>query len=132
MNLLADCNEFFNLIRQMAVESVDASKPTSLVFGTVTSDSPLKINVEQKMTLTAAQLVLTRNVTDYKIDMDVNHFTENESGGSGDLVFDIHKHAYNGKKQFIIHNALVVGDEVILVRVQGGQKYIVIDRVVKS
>jgi hypothetical protein len=33
-------------------------------------------------------------------------------------------------KTITIHNALVVGDEVILLKKKGGQKYIVLDRVV--
>jgi hypothetical protein len=39
-----------------------------------------------------------------------------------------HKHAV-GKIQITVHNGLVVGDEVILLRQQGGQKYIVVDRI---
>ena len=34
-----------------------------------------------------------------------------------------------GKIQVTVHNGLVVGDEVILLRQQGGQKYIVVDRI---
>ena len=64
--MLLDANDLLMAIKKASVEAVDATKPTALVFGKVTSSSPLKINVEQKMTLTAAQLVLTRNVTDYK------------------------------------------------------------------
>ncbi|MBN2883923.1 MAG: DUF2577 domain-containing protein, partial [Clostridia bacterium] len=90
----------------------------------------LKINVEQKMTLTSEQLVLTRNVTDYKVNMSVDHQTEDTSGGSGDSSFASHHHAYKGKKEFTVHNSLVVGEEVIMIQMQGGQKFIVIDRVI--
>lgn len=131
MNLLHDFNDLLYLIKKAAVEAVNASKPTAIVYGKVISSSPLKISVEQKMTLTSAQLVLTRNVTDYKTYMTVNHVTENKSGGSGESSFASHNHEYKGKKEFIIHNSLVVGDEVIMIQVQGGQKYIVIDRVMK-
>ena len=127
-----DFNSLLVLIKKSAVEAVNASKPTAIVYGKVSSISPLKINVEQKMTLTAAQLVLTRNVTDHKVFMTVDHATEYKSGGSGDASFESHNHAYKGKKEFTIHNGLVVGDEVIMIQMQGGQKYIVLDRVVKS
>lgn len=129
---MRDFNDFLILIKQSAVDAVNASKPTAMVYGKVISSSPLKINVEQKMTLTAAQLILTRNVTDHKVFMTVDHVTENRSGGSGDASFASHNHAYTGKKEFTIHNGLIVGDEVIMIQMQGGQKYIVIDRVVKS
>lgn len=39
-----------------------------------------------------------------------------------------HVHAM-GKIQVTVHNGLVVGDEVILLRQQGGQKYIVVDKI---
>lgn len=72
-----DLNDFLNVIKKAAAQAVDASKPVALVFGKVTKASPLEINVEQKMTLTMAQLVLTRNVTNYNVNMIVDHETEN-------------------------------------------------------
>lgn len=127
-----DFKNLIPIIKKAAIDAVNASKPTAIVYGKVISSSPLKINIEQKMTLTAAQLVLTRNVSDYKVFMTVDHETEYKSGGTGDSSFASHNHAYTGKKEFTVHNSLVVGDEVIMIQIQGGQKYIVIDRVVKS
>ena len=37
------------LVKKAAVEAVDASKPVHILFGTVISASPLKIQVDQKM-----------------------------------------------------------------------------------
>lgn len=99
-------NDFLNLIKKASVDAVNASKPTNVVYGTVTSSSPLKINVEQKLNLTDVQLVLTRNVTDYVINITIDGI----------------------KKQITIHNSLVVGDEVVMVQNQGGQEYIIVDR----
>ena len=53
---------------------------------------------------------------------------EDESGGSGDAAFAAHKHRYQGRKKWRVHNALKVGEKVILLRCDGGQKYIVLDR----
>lgn len=128
--MLRDFNDLLKIIKKAAVEAVNASKPTTIVYGKVISISPLKINVEQKMTLTSAQLVLTRNVTDYKVNMTVDHATGFTSGGSGEASFASHNHEYKGKKEFTVHNALTVDEEVIMVQIQGGQKYIVMDRVV--
>lgn len=119
------------LIKMAAVEAVNESKPTAIVFGNVVSVAPLVITVEQKLTLTDAQLILTNNVRDYDIEMKVDHATESTSGGSGDSSFALHNHVYTGRKTFTIHNGLIVGDEVILLQVQGGQKYIVLEKVVK-
>jgi hypothetical protein len=120
------------LIKKAAVDAVNASMPTAIVFGTVVSIAPLKINVEQRLILTTAQLILTNNVRDYDLNMTVDHSTEDKSGGSGESSFASHNHAYTGKKKFTVHNGLITGDEVILLQVQGGQKYIVLERVVNS
>jgi len=92
------------IIKKSAVEAVEASNPVSAVYATVTSINPLKIVTEQKLPLSKEQLVLTRNVTDYKITLDNTEHT--------------------------IKNALKVNEKVVLIREQGGQKYIVWDRVV--
>lgn len=121
--------ELTKAIKRAAVEAVKAEKPAEICFGKVTSSSPLKILVEQKMTLGAAQLVLTRNVTNFTTEITVDWSTENKSGGSGYDSFASHTHAIAGRKKITVHNRLVVGDEVILFRQQGGQKYIVVDKI---
>lgn len=125
---MRDSGDLVGMIQRIAVAAVKAAKPTAIQFGKVISITPLKIQVDQKMTLTKEFLVLTRNVKDHKVFMTVDHVTENKSGGSGEASFSSHNHEYKGKKEFTIHNGLVVGDEVIMVQMQGGQKFIVIDK----
>ena len=131
-------NGLVNAMKQAGVQATKADGPVQICYGKVTSKSPLKILVDQKMTLDAAQLVLTRNVTDYEVNVTVdweteealsthNHTVGNETSSDTDLA---HVHALNGKKKMTIHNSLIKGDEVVLLRQQGGQKYIVIDRMV--
>ena len=129
---MLDANDLLNLIKKAATEAVNAGQPSDFCFGKVTSAKPLKILVEQKMTLGAAQLVLTRNVTEFKTEITVDWSTESNSGGSGDSSFASHNHDVKGKKEIIIHNALAKGDEVILLKQKGGQKYLVLDRVVSA
>lgn len=112
-------NDILKNIKRAAKDAIEAADPTAIQFGAVTNISPLKILVEQKKELTIAQLILTRNVRDHEIEMTVEHVTEETQG---------HSHEYKGKKKFIIHNALKVGDSVMLVKMQGGQKYIVWDK----
>ena len=127
-------HELLRLIKQAALDAVEAKKPVNVCFGTVTNDSPLEILVDQKLLLKSAQLVLSRNVTDFetKISMlSANGWgTEQRGGGSGYAAFETHNHDLNKAKTTItIHNGLVKGDEVILVRQQDGQKYLVLDRI---
>ena len=136
--MLLDANDLLRQIKKSAVDAVNATKPTAVILGTVTNISPLQINVSQKITLDSAQLILTRNVTDYEIEMTVDHETENASfltlhthvGGGSPAEFDsTHKHEYAGKKKFIVHSALKQNDRVIMMQEQGGQRFIVLDRV---
>ena len=125
--------EFIKLIKKAAVEAVNATKPAEICFGKVTSISPLQILVEQKMTLGKAQLVLSRNVTDYKTHISGGniqnyYYAGTKSDASAVSVEPSHTHAV-GKIEITVHNGLVVGDEVILIRQQGGQKYAVWDRI---
>ena len=117
------------LVKQAAVEAVEATKPVQYLFGKVISVSPLKIQVSAKSIYTEKMLILTRNVTDFEVDMTVSHITENRAGGSGDPAFASHNHEYKGKKKFKVHNALIVGDCVVLGRVQGGKRFVVFDRI---
>lgn len=77
------------LLKRIALEAVEASKPTVVLFGTVQSVSPLSIYLEQKRTITKNFLIITDKAKN-----------------------------------------LAVGDGVVMVRMQGGQKYIIIDKVV--
>lgn len=132
-----DINELVRLVKQAAVEAVRADAPMAICYGTVLSPTPLKIQVDQKKILGTAQLILTDAVRDYNVEMSTiegtgkslgPHYTEDESGGSGYPAFAAHKHRYQGRKKWRIHNALKKGEKVILLRCDGGQKYVVLDR----
>lgn len=123
---MPDLDEFMKTIKRAALDAVKASKPAEICFGKVTSASPLKILVEQKLPLGEGQLILTRNVTDFVTEVTVDWATEDKGGYAS---YETHKHPIKGRKKITVHNGLVVGDEVILIRQQGGQKYIVVDRI---
>lgn len=113
------------------------------MFGTVTSTSPLEIQIDQKLSLTQDYLILTKAVLDYEVDIEVNHFTEQSAlvgygpwdtkhshpdAGIGEINPN-HRHQYLGRKKIKIFNGLQVGEKVILIRLQGGQRYVVLDRI---
>ena len=52
---------------------------TDILFGTVTSASPLKIQIEQKLELTEEFLILTKNVVDYTVNVTLNDWKTNET-----------------------------------------------------
>lgn len=130
---MPDANELVTAMKKAALDAMESAKPVSVYFGEVVSASPLKINVEQKMELGKAQLILSRNVTDFKTSISggniQNYFyVGSEPNVTTQPVDPSHVHAV-GKINVTVHNALVVGDQVILLRQQGGQKFIVWDRI---
>ena len=122
--------DLLNIIKQAGMEAMEAAKPVKILFGEVTAVKPLQIMVEQKLPLSEDFLILTNAVKDHWLEMTVDHMTENASGGSGDSAYAAHNHQYVGRKRFLVHNDLIVGEHVLLMAMQGGQKFVVVDRVV--
>lgn len=151
---MSDTKDLIKLIKKFSVEAVASGQPMNLVYGNVVGVEPLSINIDQRLTLDEKQLVLSRAVTDYSIfvtmdwqceiggESEHEHELEIESndGGSPSHTHNIdyemssedleHIHNINGKKEILIHNSLKSGENVILLRMQGGQKFLVLDRVV--
>lgn len=72
------------------MEAVQASKPSDLVFGKIISTNPIRVTIDQKLTLSEEFVFIT--------------------------------YAYSQIMQ--------VNDSVVMLRAQGGQKYLIIDKVV--
>lgn len=124
-------NKALEVIKKAAMDAVINSAPADIVYGTVLSVSPLSVYVDQKKTLEAEFLVLTRNVTDFDTEVTVQWRTENTSGGGGGYdAFSSHSHAITGRKPIRVHNSLKAGERVAMIQMSGGQEYLIIDRVV--
>lgn len=107
MTLLRDLTFLATLIKKAALDVVNEMDLTGIRYGIVTSASPLKVTVDQKLVLTEKLLVLTRNVKDFEFEMSVN----------------------DGEKQvYKVFNGLKMNDQVTLLKAQGGQQYIVLDK----
>lgn len=107
---MLDSNNILELIKKSALDAVESNQPTDFCYGKVVSTNPLQINIEQRMELNRVNLVLTRNVTDYKTHITI----------PGEI----------GKVEVTVHNSLEIGDTVILIKKKGGQKYLILDRLV--
>lgn len=80
-------------MKKAAMEAVEAGRPMTVCFGVVESVQPLRVVVEQKLTLTEKQLLLTRSVTDYDVPVSMSWM-------SGSALADAmaHSHALSGEK----------------------------------
>lgn len=115
------------IMRQMS-DIKDRTDTTELLFGIVTNVNPLTIKVDNRFEISGSSIILTSSVRDSTIEMTVNHTTGSTSGGSGEAAFAAHTHSYTGKKTFTVHLALKAKEKVLLLRVDNGQRFIVLDR----
>lgn len=129
--------DLLKLIKQAGIQAVEQGAPMAVMLGVVKQVDPLVITVEQRLDLPADFLLLTDNVRDYqtKVSFDnpgIKNIVKNYS--MGDEPGTDYKLTYQSKVQneITVYNGLKVGEKVALVRAHGGQKFIVLNRVVKA
>ena len=122
-------NKLYEAIQQAIAQGVGAMKISDYILGTVETENPVSIRVSQRDLITEKYLIFTDATRDYDVDIEVNHTTENRSGGGGDAEFASHNHDYKGRKKIHVYNGLHVGEVVILIRQQGAQQYCVLSRI---
>lgn len=124
--------ELRDVLNQMIDENRSASQPSELKIGTVTSENPLEITINTAMApLRAGVLILTEPVLEKKIPV-----LQHTHGGQvpadllqGSIICQEDSEGLPVEGGYIILNeALKAGDKVVLMRVQNGQKFIVLSR----
>lgn len=135
-----------DIMKRAAIDAEEAGQPCDLRTGTVKTVSPLSIQVSSQLILPESLLIVPEKLTDYtmKVTFDWNteyvpDHTHSYSGSDsrGDSHSDItdpaNKHLHqivsNKTKTITIHNALQVGDKVVLIRKRGGQFFYILDRI---
>ncbi len=101
--------DLVDALKQLSAETGAGLNPVIIATGIVESVNPLKIMTDQKTPLYESMLRLTEAVTDRDVEMTIPGI---------------------GRVTVSVVNSLMVGESVLLLRDQGGQKYTVIDRVV--
>jgi hypothetical protein len=97
---------FVKAIKQAGTGAVAAGSPVHVMYGEALVVNPVTIRVDQRFTLTAEFLTLTAATEELKVTIE--------------------------GVDYLIRPGLQVGDKVVLLRVQGGQHYVVLDKVVES
>lgn len=92
-------------IKQASMGAVEAGAPVAVRIGTVKSVSPLAVTVDQRLTLTSEFLLRTAATLPLKVTI--------------------------GGTDYPVREDLQVGDRVVLLRAQGGQQYVILDKVVE-
>ena len=115
--------DLIEAMRRVSRQTQEHARPMNAMFGEVVCEEPLEIVVEQKLRLGPAQLILARSVTDHELEIDMALTTGSAEG---------HSHGIAGVKTVTVRGALKTGESVLLLRQHGGQKYVVMDRVVSA
>lgn len=123
MSLVRDAGDMSKIIKRMVKETMENEKPTRLMYGKVESTNPLKVNVEQRLMLDRNFLVLTDHLTRKSTTIS---FRDNYRNSNDDLTHTTRT------AEVVFDNSLRVGDKVALLREQGGQKFLIIDKVVSG
>lgn len=100
----------YNLIIECVEKTMARNKPIEVVYGLVESTNPLKIKVNQKLTLPDSFLVVNESLTDYSVNMQIDGVTKNVK----------------------VLNALKKGEQVMMLAFNKGQMYYVAERVSKK
>ena len=128
-----------DVIKEVIEKLLERKKMTKLEFGIVESVKPLTVRIDAKKLLQEEDLILSHLVKDYYVDITVQHSTDSIHGSwntthahpnAGDNAIPTdHEHEYKGRKKILIHNALLKGEKVIMIRQEGGQIYYILDRI---
>jgi len=127
------------VLQRIASQTIDASKLSDYIVGTVMKTSPLEVKISDQLTIDADFIDVCENVTERKIEITIQAKTESvedhthplSPGSTGEAGG--HEHDIKlTKKKITIHNALKVGDKVAMLRRARGQKFLIIDKVVSD
>lgn len=114
------------IIKKAAVEAVKADEPSGIEFGTVTSAEPLTIQLDTKEILDKGFFILTNNVRRYQTKISISEGELREALVGTDYV---HSHMFPDELTITVKNELKEGDKVILIKQQGGQQYVILDKI---
>ena len=131
------------IIKIAAMDAIENSKPSDLKFGTVTSVNPLKVTVNSNFTIPESLLIVPEHLTDYSMVTNVGgedkpNTTSVNMQVVGETLFinttiavsdDEEQIESVDERTLTLYNSLNVGDEVVLLRNQGGSTYLILDRI---
>ncbi|GAA3410390.1 DUF2577 domain-containing protein [Paenibacillus hodogayensis] len=92
-----------DVLKQAGVGAVEATNPVAVQYAVVTGIGPLTVRVDQRFTLDEDFLVVPEHLTEYKVTLE--------------------------QGEVLIRRGLQAGDKLMLMRVQGGQQFVVLGRV---
>lgn len=93
-------------IKKAGAAAYAAGNPLAVMVGKVIQINPLVVNVDQRFTLSEDFLIIPESLVKYETQLQTS-------------------------EKLVIRTGLEAGDAVLMLRVQGGQQFVVLDKVAK-
>ena len=128
--------ELIDALHQVVGQTMKAAQPADLTVGTVVAVDPLEISINSQMApLRASVLYLTAAVVERKLSPLQHRHEDGDDRQTTEALTDVIcteqgnplPRAADGS--ILLNRGLTVGDKVLLLRVQRGQKFVVLSRI---
>lgn len=123
----------YDALKMAALTAVEATQPCDMVIGTVTSIHPLEIKTSAgSPPLRSQVLYLTSAVVEKTMTVLSHHHTVNGDTTSTELqnvAVTENGTVLPNSGGITLNRGLTVGDKVLMMKVQSGQKFIVLSRI---
>lgn len=103
-------------IKRASMGAFNASNPLDIEFGTVIDNVNLTIKVNQKRILSKEFFIVPQRLTRYVKDLKHTHTCPD--GTTSQALF-----------QLVIREGLLKDDNVILLKIEGGARYLILDKI---
>lgn len=124
-------------MKRAALAAFEASNPVNIIYGTVIKSKPIEIEIHKDLVLTEEFLDIAEHLTRHERIVTIEHveMTERELGDKKEIDYlDTDDKAYPAttyKHRFvklIFEDGLKKDEKVVIIRMQGGHKFLVFDR----
>ena len=120
--------------KQIITQMLNNSGRGGFITGTVSSITPLKIRINQRLELTERNIYITESCIGLTINLNHDHkyIDKHCSGGESGVTSDMVKTEKSLKDNVVLRKPLAIGDGVLLLcrpASEEGSKYILLDRI---
>ncbi len=113
---MSDVKRLVNSLKRMNNNLNERNMNDKIIFGEVIETNPLKVKADNRFIIDEDFLILTTNVKEKKLNLQHLH---SYSGGSTGTALD---------DEITVIPALSISEKVMLLRIKGGQEFIILDR----
>ena len=111
-------NDLSNVLKKLAIGAVKSEQPMAFCMGKVTKEEPLEITVDERITLNEDFLLFCSSAIEHTGSITLNNIN----------LYNEHPWNDEDTLKITYNDGLMLDDVVLMLRCDGGQRYIVLDR----